>query len=275
MLLSDRMQAVVELVEPCDSMADIGCDHGYVSMELIRRRICKHVIAMDINHGPLECASHNIKEYSMQDYIEIRQSDGTEALLDGEADGMICAGMGGRLIISILKRGNKLVSDMKQIVLQPQSEIAEVRSYLRQNSFLIDKEDIIFEDGKYYFMMRALPGAFGKLEKQIAGTLAQKYNKTGSHIYHRELANQPPSISELSRENAERLTRIKDTYGPYLLETAHPALKNYLLRQKANLKQIRKELVNQEKLTPRQECRVLELDEKLSDIVFCLYNYFK
>ena len=54
MLLSDRMQAVAGLVEPCGVIADIGCDHGYVAMELIRRHVCDKVIAMDINQGPLE-----------------------------------------------------------------------------------------------------------------------------------------------------------------------------------------------------------------------------
>lgn len=54
MLLSDRMRAVAELVQPCKSIADIGCDHGYVAMELVRSNICRHVIAMDINRGPLD-----------------------------------------------------------------------------------------------------------------------------------------------------------------------------------------------------------------------------
>lgn len=48
------MRAVAELVQPCKSIADIGCDHGYVAMELVRSNICRHVIAMDINRGPLE-----------------------------------------------------------------------------------------------------------------------------------------------------------------------------------------------------------------------------
>ncbi len=164
MLLSNRMQAVVGLVAPCASIADIGCDHGYVAIELISRCICQHVFAMDIHLGPLERAKHNIKEYRMQEYIETRQSNGMESLSKGEAEGVICAGMGGRLIISILERGQMLVRDMRQVVLQPQSEIDEVRAYLRKNGFLIEKEDIICEDGKYYPMMRALPNVAGKAD---------------------------------------------------------------------------------------------------------------
>lgn len=84
MLLSDRMRAVAELVQPCKSIADIGCDHGYVAMELVRSNICRHVIAMDINRGPLDRARQNIADYDMQEYIETRLSDGVSALQKGE-----------------------------------------------------------------------------------------------------------------------------------------------------------------------------------------------
>ncbi len=164
MLLSDRMRAVVGLVQPCRSIADIGCDHGYIAMELVRCNICRHVIAMDINSGPLDRAGHNIADYGMQEYIETRLSDGVSALREGEAEGMVCAGMGGKLVISILEQGKALIGRMRQVVLQPQSELDEVRRYLREKGYLIDREDMICEDGKYYPMMSARPGAFGKLE---------------------------------------------------------------------------------------------------------------
>lgn len=269
MLLSDRMRAVVELVQPCKSIADIGCDHGYVSMELVRSGICRHVIAMDINRGPLDRAKRNIADYDMQDYIETRLSDGVGALEACEAEAMICAGMGGKLVISILEQGKELIGEMKQVILQPQSELDEVRSYLREKGYLIEKEDIIYEDGKYYPMMCVRPGVFGKLERQLSGKLNQKCKKSGLY------ARQPVQLSEISIGEAQRLTRVQDTYGPCLLEMAHPVLKRYLLWQKANYESIRENLLNQKPLTERQQGRVEELDEKLSDIVFCLYCYYK
>ena len=271
MLLSDRMQAVVGLVTSCDRIADIGCDHGYVAIELIKRRICNNVIAMDINQGPLEQAKSNIKEYGMKEYITTRLSDGAAALKPGEVDGIICAGMGGRLIINILTQGKEVISQMQQLVLQPQSEIDEVRSFLRESGFMIDKEDMIFEDGKYYPMMHVVPGVFGKQEKQIADCLAEKSKLAG--IQHID-ENNPPSISEVSLEEAQKLRRVQDTYGPYLLAKSHPVLKRYLLWQKENYENIRGNLMSQKKSTPRQQYRIAELDEELSDIVFCLYNYF-
>ncbi len=267
MQLSDRMRAVAGLVSPCESMADIGCDHGYVAMELIRSRICAHVIAMDINQGPLERAKENIRDYGMQDYIETRLSDGAAALLPNEAEGIVCAGMGGRLVVSILERSRALIGDMKQVVLQPQSELSQVRKYLRVNGYLIEKEDMVFEDGKYYPMMRALPAAFGKQERMLAGNLEQAGKRTS-------MCGNPPDISEICTEETIRLTRVQDTYGPYLLERAHPVLKRYLLWQKEGFETIRDNLKVSMQVTARGQERIMELDETLSDIVFCLYNYF-
>lgn len=242
MLLSGRMQAVTDLVLPCECMADIGCDHGYVAIALIQSGICKKVIAMDINRGPLERAKGNIRDYKLQDSIETRLSDGAAALAPNEADGMICAGMGGRLVISILEQSRELVHKMKQLVLQPQSELDEVRKYLRQNGYRIEKEDMIFEDGKYYPMMRVLP---------------------------------VPETAGNCTETSARILNVQDTYGPYLLEKSNPVLKQYLLWQKETLENIMGNLKSAGKITERRQCRIAELDEQLSDIVFCLYHYFK
>ena len=269
------MRAVAELVQPCKSIADIGCDHGYVAMELVRSNICRHVIAMDINRGPLDRARQNIADYDMQEYIETRLSDGVSALQEGEVEGIVCAGMGGRLVISILEQGKELVGAMKQVILQPQSELAEVRRYLRKNGFLIDREECIYEDGKYYPMMRALPGAFGRLEWQIGGNLEQKCKKSGVYRNGIPAYRQPFDVSEISKEEAKRMTRVQDTYGPCLLEMAHPVLKSYLLWQKSNLECIKKGLLAQPQVSDRQHSRLEEIDEKLSDIIFCLYFYFK
>ncbi|MDE6712972.1 MAG: class I SAM-dependent methyltransferase, partial [Lachnospiraceae bacterium] len=89
--LSRRLQAVAALAEPGKTVADIGCDHGYVGIWLIQQKIFSRVIAMDVRPGPLETAKKNIALYRMEDAIELRLSDGLQMLDIGEADGMICA----------------------------------------------------------------------------------------------------------------------------------------------------------------------------------------
>lgn len=274
MLLSDRMLAVAGLVQPCSVIADIGCDHGYVAMELIRRHVCDKVIAMDINQGPLEQAKSNIRDYGMREFIETRLSDGTQALGPGEADGIICAGMGGKLTIHILTEGRELIRHMQQLILQPQSEIKEVRSFLREEGYQIDREDMVCEDGKYYPMMHVSTNGFGKQEEQLANNLTEKSRQNIENKTDKLDTIQVPVISEISKEEAEKIRRVQDTYGPCLLQQGHPILKRYLLWQKENLENIRGNLMSQRQPTPRQQYRIAELDHELSDIVFCLYKYF-
>lgn len=239
MTLSERMKAVIGLAEPCECIADIGCDHGYIAIELVRRGLCRRVIAMDINKGPLECARANVAALGLGEYIQTRLSNGTEALLKGEADGIICAGMGGRLIISILEKGKEIIKPMSQIILQPQSELSEVRAYLRKNGFAAMREDMVCEDGKYYPMMSV------RVEER-----------------QQEMQKSEPAT-------------IFDTYGKGLLESANPVMKEYLLYRRGKLEKIKCGLQNGAAATQRQRKRVSELDSELADINFCLDNYFK
>ena len=159
MELSKRLQAVADMVTTGLSVADIGCDHGYVSIYLIQNKISPHVIAMDVNKGPLEIAKRHFVEYACLSQVETRLSDGAKKLNmiqnpDGECkpetEAMILAGMGGRLIIRILEDSKEKVAGMNEVIVQPQSEIEEVRKYLRKNKYQILSETMIFEEGKYY-----------------------------------------------------------------------------------------------------------------------------
>ncbi len=157
MTLGKRLTKVADLILPAQTLADVGCDHGYLSVYLVEHRICQHVIAMDINKGPLEKAKENIQKFHYGDYIETRLSDGLKELKSKEADGCVCAGMGGPLALEILWNDREKVKEMQQIVLQPQSELWFVRRTLRKWGFLIEREEMEWEDGKYYFMMRIRP----------------------------------------------------------------------------------------------------------------------
>lgn len=195
-LLSRRLQAVAALAEPGKTAADIGCDHGYVSIWLIRQGTFSKMIAMDVRPGPLEAAGKNVSLYRMEDAVELRLSDGLRMLETGEADSMICAGMGGALICRILENDPEKAEAMKQIILQPQSEVFLVRRFLRQHGYAIVKEDMVKEDGKYYPMFRAV-----RQEEQ----------------------------AKLTADRQD----IYDAYGRLLLEERHPVLYEWLLHEQA------------------------------------------
>lgn len=224
------MLAVTQMVTKGNRVCDVGCDHGFVSIYLVQNGISPKAIAMDVNEGPLQAAKENIMLHSLSDYIETRLSDGVKNLNPGEADTLICAGMGGRLIRQILEEGTKKLALMQEIILQPQSDIQGVREYLRKNGYLIVFENMIKEDGKYYPMMKAHP--------------------------RRAYPNQREAV-----ETEEQ--RLFDMYGPFLLENKHPVLQKFLERELAICENILASLNPEDN---RQLSRRKELSEKRDDI---------
>lgn len=206
-LLSKRMQMVADMATPGNVLADIGCDHGFVSIYLVEKKICPRVIAMDVNEGPLLRAKEHIDERGLAEYIDIRLSDGMEKLALGEADSVLIAGMGGRLVIKILSSYMEKAKALKEVILQPQSELHLVRQFLTEQGFHILKEDMVEENGKYYPAIKAV------------------WKTMPEH-----------SISQ-----------IEQWYGPYLLKTKHPVLLEYLQRERGKFVQILDEIDNSSK----------------------------
>ncbi len=159
MNLSKRMEAVVSFApQQSFGIADIGCDHAYVSIALVERGYTTKVIAMDVRPGPLEIAKKNVMTSGLHNVIELRLSDGLENLVPGEVDTIIIAGMGGLLIKEILEKGIYRFENCKpMLILQPQSEVSSVRSYLFQLGYVILDEKMVIDEGKFYNVMKAGP----------------------------------------------------------------------------------------------------------------------
>lgn len=156
--LSQRLRRLADMVTEGFAFADIGTDHGYVPIALLTEKKIPRAFAMDIKEGPLLLAKEHIKAAGLCDYITLRRSDGMAALAAGEADSILIAGMGGAVMRRILADGADVLAAAKELILQPQSEIADVREYLYQEGYSIDREDIVFEHGIYYPMMHLSPG---------------------------------------------------------------------------------------------------------------------
>lgn len=158
MNISRRLNRLAELVTEGSRLADVGTDHGYVPLCLCREKKIPSAIAMDINEGPLKRAKSHIADAGLENYIETRLSDGLHELRGGEADTVLIAGMGGALMVRILTEGTRALMGVRELVLQPQSEIDEVRRWLCTHGWHIMKEDILLDEGKYYPMFKAVPG---------------------------------------------------------------------------------------------------------------------
>lgn len=161
--LSRRMQAVADMVTPGSRVADVGCDHGYVSIYLVQHQKAEHVLAMDIHEGPLLRAARHVEEAKLQSYITLRLSDGLCKFAVGEADTLICAGMGGRLIQRILENEPDKTDSIKELILQPQSEVSLFRRFLSDKGYSITEENMVLEEGKFYPVMKAVRTGEGRI----------------------------------------------------------------------------------------------------------------
>lgn len=157
--LSVRLSEIASMVTPGGVVADVGTDHGYLSIYLAQTGQAVHVIAMDVAKGPLSTAVSNIRKAGLCEKIETRLSDGLEKLKYNEADTVVMAGMGGNLMIRLLSDGRKVLESVKELILSPQSEIELVRIFLMENSYIIEEEKMLTEDSKTYVIMRVCHGS--------------------------------------------------------------------------------------------------------------------
>ena len=195
MQLSNRLLAAVGMVTKGNIVADVGCDHAYTSIYLCQAGIAPRVIAMDVNKGPLKGAKEHVEQAGLADRIDVRLSDGLQKLVPGEADTVLLCGMGGLLMIKILSDYPVATASLKELVLQPQSEIGEVRMFLHKQGYRITKEHMLKEDGKFYVMMRAVPCAE-----------PQQYAEECEYIYGRLLLEEK---NEVLKEFLDREYRLR------------------------------------------------------------------
>ncbi|WP_246579107.1 tRNA (adenine(22)-N(1))-methyltransferase [Alkaliphilus flagellatus] len=156
--LTPRLQKIADQVIEGDVVADIGTDHGYIPIYLLKNKISPFVIAGDINEKPLESAENNIKKYSLSDKAETRLGSGLSILKPGEVDTVIVAGMGGLLISDLLTTSKKVVEKLNTLILQPMQAQPELRKYLINNGFTIEKDILVKEDHHIYEIIVAKHG---------------------------------------------------------------------------------------------------------------------
>ena len=227
--LSARLRAVADLVTEGLRVADVGCDHGFLSIELVRSGKCPGALAMDVRKGPLSRASEHVSNSGLSDRIEIRLGDGLLAMRPDEADSVVISGMGGPLMERILSDSIHTCRSMKELILQPQSELSHFREYLLGNGFRITEERMVKDSGKIYVVIKAAP-----------------CSETGP-------GNAPAAWN-----------RMELAFGKFLLERRDRVLREYLLREKRIHEKILRDLLEADTENVRK--RAAETKEELQMI---------
>lgn len=164
--LSRRLQWIVDKLDKCEVIMDIGTDHGYIPIYLIKNNIAKKVIASDINKDPLKKAKINASLDGVSEFVDLRLGGGLQPLKNNEAQGIIIAGMGGNLIRDILEHDFNKVKSLDYLILQPAQNPEVLREYLYTHDYEIIEEDVCIDEGKYYelFKVRYKEGEYTSLE---------------------------------------------------------------------------------------------------------------
>lgn len=225
--LSKRLKAAYDMVSEGSVVADIGCDHAFLSIALVSSGKVLSAFACDVNKGPLGKASKNIEAAGFSEKIHTVLSDGLISLNE-PVDSIVICGMGGSLIISILNNSLEKVNAARELILSPQSDTAKVRIWLRDHNFSLVKETAVTDAGKYYCVMRVVP-------------------------------SDKPSGWEVPEIPDEAFYYVMK-YGPYLITHPDRVFKEHLLKKE---KEIRKILAQLDRLNPRYK----ELEEELKWVI--------
>ena len=156
MRISLRLQSILHAIPlGCKVLADIGTDHGFLPIEAALIGLCEKAIACDINAGPLESAARNIEAFKedLTRPVETRLGNGLAPLRENEADCVVIAGMGGKLIMEILCASPEKIANAT-LILQPQHDLEELRRFLHANKRTI-KEVLVRESSRFYIILTA------------------------------------------------------------------------------------------------------------------------
>lgn len=153
--LDPRLLLCASFVPQGARLADIGTDHGYLPIWLAKTGRIPRGIAADLRPGPLERAKENVSKYRVEALVELRLSDGLQAISPGETDIIVIAGMGGEVIASILDAAPWIKEEKTGLILQPMTRAEELRRYLAENGFEILKERPVLSQGRPYSALLA------------------------------------------------------------------------------------------------------------------------
>ena len=233
MELSKRLQAVADLVTAHYKLADIGTDHAYIPIYLTQQKKITEAIALDVNEGPLQRAEEHIRENGLEAEIETRLSNGFQALQPGEVQSAVIAGMGGGLVIRILKEGEEVVRKLEECILQPQSEIEKVRAFLLEKGYEFLEEDMVCEDGKYYPMMTVRPPVadtavkcWDTVQLKYGKLLLEKQHPVLREYLEREIRIYQSILEGLKAKDSDRIRQRKEELEQELVE-AEKGMKYY------------------------------------------------
>ncbi|GBG97077.1 tRNA (adenine(22)-N(1))-methyltransferase [Lactococcus termiticola] len=210
-ILSKRLKAVASYVPKGARLADIGSDHAYLPVQLVKDGLIDFAIAGEVVKGPFENAQKEVDSESLHNNIYVRLANGLKAVeIEDQVDCVVVAGMGGILISDILDDGLEKLDDVKTLVLQPNNHEEVLRSWLELHNFIIVKEEILLEAGKFYEIIVAQPGQVNltELDKNYGPHLRKEKSSVFKQKWEKELRTLDKILARLPEERQEKRAEV-------------------------------------------------------------------
>lgn len=173
MSFGKRLEAIGAMVSTCEKVVDVGTDHAYLPVLLVKKQKIKKAIATDIAAGPCEAARHTVTENNLADKIEVRQADGLLGVTPKEAETVIMAGMGAATMVHILQAAPQIIPGIRELILQPMNDSEVMRHWAEEHNWKIVTEDLVEEGDKIYEILQLIPKIKGGPEPQNINTCYQ------------------------------------------------------------------------------------------------------
>ena len=198
MKINDRLKTIGDLVSANSFCLDVGCDHAFLDIYLVKKNIGINAIASDVLEGPLSQAKQNIKNEGLEDKIETRLGDGLDTY-SSEVDTIIISGMGGRNMIGIFKKNLHVLDEIKTIIVSPNNYLEDVKRFLCRNGFIIDDEVMVKEKKFIYQIIKFVRGKkrYSKKEYFFGPVFLQKKDDLFKEYYGRELKSREILLKNL------------------------------------------------------------------------------
>ena len=198
-MIDARIKAMTNFVPNGSRVADIGADHGYLSIELVKSRRADFVIATDKNFGPLEAAKKNISAEGLENFIETRLGDGLQVLKVGEVDTICIGGMGGALICKILDDAPQIFQSVENLVLQPMNAADKLKNFLTDKNFFMADIDLAESGGIIYEIILAVNDV-----NKIAAQMKFETSPLKREYFQRKIKKLQRVLDEMSKSPVAR-----------------------------------------------------------------------
>lgn len=209
-MISKRLLAIASLIEDDDIVVDIGCDHAYLDIYLIKNNLCKSTIAADVAEGALNQAKINIKRYGLENKIKTILSDGLKNI-DDEFNTIVISGMGTNTILDILNEPKSKTA--KKIIVQSNNNLEILRKEMRNRKYKIVEELVVYENNKYYTIIKYIVG--GQLLKN-SELIIGKFNPNNKAYYEYFFNKNLEILHKLPKYKTAKIIKLK--YTNYLLK---------------------------------------------------------